>query len=288
MNDGNCTPGSNFNALTVANLNVELIGANGATVLASGNVTGAGVVETIDAFNLVTPGTYFVRVFQAVSVNNVQGYNLTVAAADAGPPAPVANFTVDVTAGTAPLTVTFTDTSTESPTSWAWDFDNNGSTDSTDQNPSHAYSAPGVYTVKLTATNANGFDDEVKTGLVTVTLLETSIQVTGGGWAEVGDNVTFTAGPSGATGYQWFKDGNPLGGEIDETLDLVSVTLGDSGGYYCEVTTAAKGVANTQTLELTVFPLGSLPVSGSAGLALMLGALAGAATALVRRKRRKA
>jgi PKD repeat protein len=42
--------------------------------------------------------------------------------------------------------------------SWtfAWDFDGDMSTDSTDQNPSHVYSEPGTYTVKLTVTDDDG------------------------------------------------------------------------------------------------------------------------------------
>ena len=59
----------------------------------------------------------------------------------------------------------FTDTSTGgAPTSWWWDFgDGSGSTS---QNPSHTYSAPGSYQVKLIATNNGGFTS--KTSTVTV------------------------------------------------------------------------------------------------------------------------
>ena len=70
--------------------------------------------------------------------------------------APTAAFTATPSSGTAPLLVQFTDTSTGAPTSWKWDFDNNGSVDSTVQNPTHTFGAAGTYTVKLTATNANG------------------------------------------------------------------------------------------------------------------------------------
>ena len=70
--------------------------------------------------------------------------------------------------GPAPLAVTFTDGSTNLPTSWAWDFDNNGSVDSTAKNPVHTYATPGTYSVKLTASNSAGSDDEIKTGFVTV------------------------------------------------------------------------------------------------------------------------
>ena len=64
------------------------------------------------------------------------------------------------TSGSAPLTVQFNDLSTKmedtTHTSWAWDFQNNGITDSTEQNPRYTYTANGSYTVKLTATNAGG------------------------------------------------------------------------------------------------------------------------------------
>ena len=48
------------------------------------------------------------------------------------------------------LTVNFTDNSAAPNNSWAWDVDNNGTTDYTTQNPTHTYSSPGAYTVKLT------------------------------------------------------------------------------------------------------------------------------------------
>ncbi len=53
------------------------------------------------------------------------------------------------------LVVTFNDTSTGSPTSWLWDFGDNTPT-SNQQNPVHAYSAPGTYVVTLTARNSIG------------------------------------------------------------------------------------------------------------------------------------
>ena len=51
---------------------------------------------------------------------------------------------------TGSLTVDFTDGSLKPEGSWAWDVDNDGITDYTTQNPSHTYSSPGLYTVRLT------------------------------------------------------------------------------------------------------------------------------------------
>lgn len=52
------------------------------------------------------------------------------------------------------LTVLFTDVSTGEPVSWIWDFGDGGA--STERNPSHTYSKPGNYTVRLTVQNLYG------------------------------------------------------------------------------------------------------------------------------------
>jgi 3-phytase len=81
---------------------------------------------------------------------------LRPAAGGSTPPAeeaPVSSFTGSPESGTAPLAVSFTDTSTGSPTSWAWDFGDE--TRSTEQNPTHTFTA-GTYTVSLTVANAHG------------------------------------------------------------------------------------------------------------------------------------
>lgn len=70
------------------------------------------------------------------------------------PAAPVASFTASPMTGKAPLPVSFTDTSAGNPTSWSWTFGDGGT--STSQNPSHTYSTPGSYTVRLTARNSTG------------------------------------------------------------------------------------------------------------------------------------
>ena len=77
-----------------------------------------------------------------------------------------ADFSVDLTAGVAPLTVHVTDKSSGNPTSSNGDF-RDGST-STEQNPSHTCSKTGKSTVKLTATNDKGSNTKTKTNYTTV------------------------------------------------------------------------------------------------------------------------
>jgi PKD repeat protein len=85
-------------------------------------------------------------------------------------PPVVVDFTSDKTSGPKPLTVQFTDASVGSPTAWAWDFDNNGTTDSTAQNPSYTYVNAGTYSVKLTATFATGPAFKLVPNMITVTV----------------------------------------------------------------------------------------------------------------------
>ena len=67
---------------------------------------------------------------------------------------PVANFTANLTTGTAPLTVQFNDTSMNSPTMWNWSFGDGNF--SSLQNITYTFSSPGSYLVTLTAGNCVG------------------------------------------------------------------------------------------------------------------------------------
>lgn len=80
--------------------------------------------------------------------------------------APGANFSSDIVVGCSPIVVSFSDLSTGSPTSWKWDLGNG--TISTLKDPKTTYIEPGVYTVKLTATNASGNNTMVKTAYIRV------------------------------------------------------------------------------------------------------------------------
>jgi len=113
---------------------------------------------------------------------------------------PVAGFSATPTSGDAPLTVEFTDLSTNNPTEWSWDFGDGGT--STEQDPSHEYTAAGTYTVSLTATNAYGSDDEEKTDYITA--------------SEADDPAV----------VEWYKT---FGGEDSDSATSVQQTL--DGGY---------------------------------------------------------
>ena len=82
---------------------------------------------------------------------------------------PAANFDAAPISGVGPLDVQFFDLTLNNPFQWEWDFDSDGMVDSTQQNPSHLYTDPGVYTVTQTVVNALGTDQKTETSFVCVT-----------------------------------------------------------------------------------------------------------------------
>jgi PKD repeat protein len=70
------------------------------------------------------------------------------------PVRPGASFTESRTRGVAPLSVDFKDTSSGQPTSWTWRFGDGRISHA--ESPSHRFTRPGTYTVRLTASNSVG------------------------------------------------------------------------------------------------------------------------------------
>ncbi len=82
--------------------------------------------------------------------------------------APTANFAaVTPTVGTVPLSVTFMDSSSGSPDLIEWDFGNDGYIDTTTVNPTFVFATPGIYTVRMRASNAYGATEKIITNMIT-------------------------------------------------------------------------------------------------------------------------
>jgi hypothetical protein len=111
------------------------------------------------------------------------------------PPAVTADFTSSPTTGDAPLVVSFHDASANLPTNWRWDF-GDGQV-SVGRNPSHLYTAPGTYTVRLTAANASSSATVVRTAAVTV-IGPASLPGGGGGGGGSGSSAGGGSGGSGS------------------------------------------------------------------------------------------
>jgi PKD repeat protein len=81
---------------------------------------------------------------------------------------PVADFSANQVTIYEGDSITFTDLSTNTPTSWNWIIEGATVTPQTVQNPTAVYNTSGIYLVSLTATNAGGYDTEVKNAYITV------------------------------------------------------------------------------------------------------------------------
>ena len=81
---------------------------------------------------------------------------------------PVADFTVDVKSGNAPLQVKYFDLSVNQPTSWSWTFEGGTPASSTAQNPVISYNNAGTFRVSLAAANAQGSNTSTKNGYIIV------------------------------------------------------------------------------------------------------------------------
>lgn len=79
---------------------------------------------------------------------------------------PIAEFSADITISCGGL-VNFTDATTNLVTAWEWNF-GDSSPISTQQNPTHQYTATGIYTVTLIASSIYGADTLVKTAYINV------------------------------------------------------------------------------------------------------------------------
>ncbi|WP_292385116.1 PQQ-binding-like beta-propeller repeat protein [Methanoculleus sp. UBA430] len=176
------TDTTNTFSILFIDLNAGILGANALSQpsFAGQSVTDNGAIKVEYSFENLPTFAAFDAYAYTVSSNQGQGIRWTNRLSASGssgyavigqplPDAPTADFTANVTSGEAPLDVLFTDVSTGTVASWAWDFENDGVVDSTEQNPTHTYTAAGTYSVNLTVANAGGSDSEVKTGYITVT-----------------------------------------------------------------------------------------------------------------------
>jgi tripartite motif-containing protein 71 len=164
---------------------------------------------------------------------------------------PVADFSASPLSGDAPLKVTFTDLSTGSPASWQWAF-GDGST-STGQSPDHEYTAPGLYTVSLTAVNPDGSDTKTMQDYITVTAPPTPPVAGFSVSPMIGRaplSVTFTDRSTGSPDtWLWtFGDG--------ETSDLQAPVhvYGRAGIYIARLKVTNAGGSDTAWSPIVVLP----------------------------------
>ncbi|MFF8470736.1 ThuA domain-containing protein [Streptomyces griseus] len=137
---------------------------------------------------------------------------------------PDAKISVDRDSGTDPLTVKFSSAGSglpgDQPVTFAWDFDGDGTTDSTEADPTHTYTAKGLHTARLTVT---GPGELTALAVQDITVGNTRPEVTiqqppDGGMFSFGDTIPFTVKVTDA------EDGGS--GRIDCSRVVVQSQLG--------------------------------------------------------------
>ncbi|MCU0867578.1 MAG: PKD domain-containing protein [Planctomycetes bacterium] len=178
-----------------------------------------------------------------------------------------AAFNATPTTGASPLTVQFTDGSFSSApggvTGWAWDLDGDGTTDSTQQNPSFTYTGCGDFTVRLTVTDATQQNTLTRTALVRTDEFEvdfTATPIGGGSWQLTG-NATLAA-----TGWAWDIDAD---GTIEATTSTATLNLGNDCSRTIRLT-ATRNCRSAQTQRTVLLA----PAVHSANLTAGIGTLA--------------
>lgn len=154
---------------------------------------------------------------------------------------PVADFTVDIKTGNAPLQVKFFDLSVNQPSSWTWTFEGGTPASSTAQNPVISYNTPGTYRVSLVATNIQGSNTSTKTGYIIVssaTAVEDNEQDAIIFYPNpVSDNLTVISEMDFSVRIYDLKGRLVCSGENERIIDMTTVK---KGVYLLEITTGEK------------------------------------------------
>ncbi len=183
-----------------------------------------------------------------------------------------ANFDADITYVPINDNVTFTDHSSGplAITSRTWDFGDSGT--STATNPVHAYSAVGLYTVKLTVGDGANTDIETKTDYIEVydpALLHITdfvgVPTTVNAGANVRFTITLDQPISEVDSIRWFFPGSAMPTALKYTLASFNVNYPTGGIYPVEARAyrnmATDGDTLIKTNYITVLSPDSVPVA---------------------------
>lgn len=279
------TPTANFSASTVC--------LNNMTQFTDLSTVGAGAIsqwrwdfgdgsgsstQKNPSYTYTSPGTYQVKLVAYAGVTCADSITKTVIVNDM----PVPGFTFSNEC--ANTSVGFTNTSTigsGSISGYAWDFGDGSN--STQTSPSHTYTNPGSYNVKLIATSDSGCVDSI-----TQTVTIYALPVTDFSFDTVclGNQTCFTdkSTVQGSTinGWQWvFGDGSPVG-----TTQNPCHTYSNPGSYNVTVVvTSADGCTGNASHTILVndnptadFSLASVCLDDAASFTDMSTVSAGAVT----------
>ena len=205
---------------------------------------------------------------------------------------PVAHAAATPDSGPTPLEVQFSSDGSNDPEgteiTYEWDFDGDGTTDSTDPNPSHTYATAGNFSAKLTVTDAGGLKGTDSVPIVAGNSRpEVTIDIPEDGKiADFGDIVPFHITVSDA------EDGSTTDGGIDCDDVTLNVSLGhDQHAHELSQQQGCEGTFETGTdgghgAEANIFTVIEATYTDSGGTGV--GATTGRAQAILQPKLKQA
>ncbi len=210
--------------------------------------TGPGIVGATNTqtINVNQPGTYVVTLLTNTTPPNAP-CTFTLDTTIAGNPSnPIAQFTSNVVC--VGLATQFTDQSTPvgSITAWAWDFDNNGTTDATSQNPTYTYPTAGTFPATLTVTSGVCTNSITVNAVVNASTLP--VIAAAGPFCVTAAPVTLTANVAGGT---W--SGTGITNAATGTFDPATATVGNNMITY--TVGGACGGSDTETIVVNALPI---------------------------------
>jgi cytochrome c len=181
-----------------------------------------------------------------------------------GPPPPIARSAATPAAGAVPLTVQFSSEGSrlrgsDEPPTFAWDFDGDGETDSAEPNPTHTFTEPGDYFVRLIVTDPNAPANQG----------ETVVVGDAGDVGDVGDagtavGVAIAAGNvAPSIGFNWPPDGGFAGpGDVVEFgVYVFDAEDGSISPDAVSIATALKHKSHTHPLAALTGTTGTVTIT---------------------------
>ncbi|MDQ7025926.1 MAG: PKD domain-containing protein, partial [Anaerolineae bacterium] len=222
--------------------------------------------EVNPVFTYASEGTFNA----SLTVSNAAGSDTiaVVIQVNAALVAPIAQFSTDVTTGTAPLTVTFSNSSSGQIDTYSWDFNGDGVPDSNEINPVFTYASEGTFNASLTVSNAAGSDTiaiviQVNAAL-TPPIAQFSADVTTG---TAPLTVTFSNSSSGqidSHSWDFNGDGVPDSNEINPVF-----TYASEGTFNASLTVSNAAGSNSATTTITVQSAAPPPPSVTGNIVLV-------------------
>jgi PKD repeat protein len=164
---------------------------------------------------------------------------------------PVAVFNVSSTSGCAPLALTMNNSSSSNATAYSWVFDGGIPATSTEQNPSVVWNTPGIYTIKLTVSNAAGTSELIQ-GIEVIGLPEAQFTTN-----TAGLSVVCTNNSTSADTYLWdFGNGN-TSTEANPSFDF-----GTTGTFTVVLTATNECGSNSKSQVVVISGSAPFPAIG--------------------------